>query len=76
MNGMEGIYHPHPNPCLRRGRDFILAHTAVFTGAGTLSLMPEGEGTLRLWAADGGVFAFGGEGVGEDECVVGGGGLG
>ena len=39
-------------------------------------LSGEGEGTLRLGAADGGGFALGGERVGVDGDVVGGGGLG
>ena len=34
------------------------------------SPLPEGEGTLMLGAADGGVFALGGERVGVDGRVV------
>ena len=66
MRGMEGIYHPHPSLPPSRGKGLFVALT--------LSPLPEGEGTL--WAADGGVFALGGEWVGEDGCAVGGGGLG
>ena len=68
MHGMEGIYHPHPSLPPSGGRDFFVALT--------LSPLPEGEGTLTLWAADGGGFALGGERVGEDGCVVGFGGFG
>ena len=39
-------------------------------------LSAEGEGTLKLGAADGGGFALGGERVGVDGRVVDGGGFG
>ena len=69
MNGrMEGTYHPHPNRPPSRGKGLYSCPHA--------SSLPEGEGTLRLGAADGGGFALGGERVGVDGDVVGGGGLG
>ena len=68
MHRMEGIHHPHPNLPPSRGKGL--------NSCPHPSPLPEGEGTLRLWAADGGVFALGGEWVGEDGGVVGGGGIG
>ena len=68
MHGMEGIYHPHPSLPPSRGKGIF--------GRPHPSPLPGGEGTLRLGAADGGVFALAGERVGEDGGVVGFGGFG
>ena len=68
MHGMEGIYHPHPSLPPSRGK-------GIFGGPHP-SPLPGGEGTLRLWAANGWRAELASERVGEDGGVVGGGGFG
>ena len=72
MDRMVGIYHPIPSAS---------SNLPPSRGKGLYSFphpspLPLGEGTLGLWAADGGIFVLGGEWVGEDGGVVGGGGIG